>query len=379
MTLAGTPSFFAPEVKLDFENRKPVSRYSPKSDSWSFGLVFLTCLLGNLPTTKNIRELIESLADPLFKTVLTALLQEKPSDRGYLHDVVKKYCTDGAMLFSWSQMETALINETQEFPLLHVAAWEGKETLVWLLESFPNQWPLDLTSKSRGLTVLHLASSRGHVDIFEYLHQNHNQARSEIDFWKRNKEGEGVLAYAARYGHIQILQWMLKNFPKSLVIAHGFTQVTRTLLHCASYVGHLDFIKFLIQELGEDNCQISKLTPVGSNMLHCAAFGGSVDVFKFFFENYGSLFDINACDSFGTVLHVAIGNPYAHENFRPENNNTPERLELVSYICDQIKSLDFFKIKSRYGRKLTALEHAESYDNLTDIANVIRKRMRELQ
>ncbi len=378
MTLVGTPSFFAPEVKLDFENMKPVSRYSPKADSWSFGLVFLTCLLGNLPTTKNIRELIESLADPLFKKILTGLLQEKPSDRAYLHDVVKKYCTDGAMVFSWSKMNIALINETQEFPLLHVASCEGKEILVWLLESFPYQWHLDLTSKSRGLTVLHIASELGHVDVFEYLHQNHNQARSEVDFWRRDINGFDVLVFAARFSRIQILQWMLKNFPKSLVIAHGFTQVTSTLLHWASYGGHLDIIKFLILELGEDNCQISKLDNVGRNMLHCAAFEGSVDVFKFFFENYGSLFDINACDSFGTVLHVAIGHPYANEDLRPENNNTPERLELVSYICDQIKSLDFFEIKSKFAGEVTALEHAESY-NLTDVANVIRKRMQEIQ
>ncbi len=95
MSRTGTIAYMAPELLMGERllrtnpalRRKYLVRYSAMVDSWSFGIVFLHCLTGELPHLDEVREKIATVEDDVLRNVLKALLQEDPLNRKYLHEV----------------------------------------------------------------------------------------------------------------------------------------------------------------------------------------------------------------------------------------------------------------------------------------------------
>ncbi len=95
MSRVGTISYMAPELFMERRllttnpalSRKYLVRYSAMADSWSFGIVFLHCLTGELPYLEEVREKIATVDDDGLRNVLIPLLQEDPLNRKYLHEV----------------------------------------------------------------------------------------------------------------------------------------------------------------------------------------------------------------------------------------------------------------------------------------------------
>ncbi len=98
LTRVGTTAYMAPEMFQerqirDFERKKYLVRYNAMVDSWSLGIVFLHCYHGKLPQdTHQPQEEIFAIKDTgtKLKTVLETLLKQDPSERNYLHKILKQ-------------------------------------------------------------------------------------------------------------------------------------------------------------------------------------------------------------------------------------------------------------------------------------------------
>ncbi len=126
MSRVGTTDYMAPEVLMgerqfrkDPELRKKyLIRCSAMVDSWSFGIVFLHCLTGDIPHLGDIKEKVATVEDKTLRVLLEALLNEDPLDRKYLHevfpDVVKVRVTAKACLL----LKSYCIFKRMESPVL---------------------------------------------------------------------------------------------------------------------------------------------------------------------------------------------------------------------------------------------------------------------
>jgi len=105
------------------------------------------------------------------------------------------------------------------------------------------------------------------------------------------------LFYAAHYGDLQAVKWLLgNNADVNLVDPQRFTA-----LHKAAYRGHLDIVKWLVEER---NMDVYAKNNQGNTALHYAALGGHSEIVKWVVEERNM--DVYAKNNHGnTALHEA--------------------------------------------------------------------------
>jgi ankyrin repeat protein len=200
--------------------------------------------------------------------------------------------------------------------LLHlVALRSGDETVEGTAAIFLEDRTLAL-----GLTALHIAAIKGHIQVFEILHGygsefiEHLQALSEptgraclhwaascgqlqivkllgtlagADFHKlintRDRQGDTPLHLAARYGHTEIVRALLDSLP----VTWNNLQIYRrhTPFWAAVSGGHLEIMKALMLPSNVDEDESSGLTPLAE-----AARNGFIDGVRYLLGLNGDLF-----------------------------------------------------------------------------------------
>ncbi len=260
MTQIGTPSYIAPEILEGESKMKPsernkfFTRYNAKVDSWSFALVFIFCLKGELPSdSKNPRQ-AEASTDPVVNKVIAALHKVDPKERLLLHEALGelKYNLKDARLLCKKNWSFARVN------LLHVAASCDFKTTKWVLDNFVLQDnPLYNVKKQDdyGSTFLHFAAVPGHLDILKYV----KETCDEEVFFLANHYCFTVLHHAAYEGYKDIVEWMLDNFDKERIIQTGFktpaSKGKETVYDVANKNGNTDVCNLLLNALGEKVCK----------------------------------------------------------------------------------------------------------------------------
>ena len=120
-----------------------------------------------------------------------------------------------------------------------------------------------------GITPLHIASTKGHLAMVEYL------LECKCDPLYKWNDGNTPMNCAALEGHLNILQFLItkKNYSP---LTKG--RQSRTLLHNASQEGHLHIVKYLadMQEV-DASCE----DEVGLTPLHLACESGHMGVVKY--------------------------------------------------------------------------------------------------
>lgn len=195
---------------------------------------------------------------------------------------------------SWCLMVSSLsfFGGCFEVRPIHKAAYEGDlEKVKEIIERDPNQINVQ---ESEGFTPLHLASSKGHIEIVEFL-LNHG-ADTELEIFN----GDTPLLVAARYaryGQYETLKTLLEHGAK---VNHK-DETGRTALHDAAMYSGKEVINLLISygadvNAGdEDHC-----TP-----LHQAAMLNNIEAAKALVEHGADIFAKNYYD-YSKPVHKKI-------------------------------------------------------------------------
>ena len=114
-------------------------------------------------------------------------------------------------------------------------------------------------SNKQGMSCLHLAAKYGHFEIVQYLIQNTTANLAQEDIY-----GKSPSYIAAEAGHFRILKCMVDRdkscafykTSKKILLQNKKYARGSTLLHATSHGGHLEILEYLIQSCGCDYCCI---------------------------------------------------------------------------------------------------------------------------
>ncbi len=169
------------------------------------------------------------------------------------------------------------------FGALHMAASKGHFDVVqWLAENYPD----DMKQIYQGMTVLHAAVMSGHLELVRWLSQKDSALIDMVDL-----SGCTVLHLAAREGHLAIVKWLCQEHPK---LCEVVDKESCTVLHRAVEHGHLKVIRWLC---GHCPQLVTMVQQDGSTVLHIAAEGDNSQVVRWLAEAYPDLViegDLNA-------------------------------------------------------------------------------------
>jgi ankyrin repeat protein len=183
-----------------------------------------------------------------------------------------------------------IINPARKKEDLFKAAQNGD---VEAIQNILNEKEMDVdVADENGLTALHLASSRGHLQVAKLLLENGAKINQKGMFDKT------ALHLAATNGHFAVAELLLENGAViDLKHSRGFTA-----LHLAVENSKLELAELLLENGADINPQDSFCrTP-----LHLAAENGKLEAVELLLENGA---DINLQNSFGkTALDVATRN-----------------------------------------------------------------------
>jgi ankyrin repeat protein len=222
------------------------------------------------------------------------------------------------------------LNNAQETPL-HIAASQGNDDIVTFLSVDPrsDEPTTKLNALNRkGLTSLHEAVNNNRISTVIRL----IEARADIALLTQDNRRESPLHMAARKGHSEIVQNLLKaganiaarsiwmgNTPLQLAAENGHLDTVkllievdqtkidsqntgqgRTPLHLASQHNHLSIVNYLI----EAGANIEATDSKKSTPLHLAAESGSVDALNYLISQGAAINALNANGE--NPLHLAI-------------------------------------------------------------------------
>lgn len=181
-----------------------------------------------------------------------------------LHSILSRQCE--SLLASNDTINHSHITDINIFD----AAMSGDlQSLIILLET---QAP-DSIQASTGLSPLHFASSRGHIEIVKHLL---DIAGASVDIM--DKEGETPLLKAAYHGHKDIVCFLIEDH--DAVISHQDNDGW-TALHNACSQDHLDIASYLLDQ----HLNIDTISKLGHTPLINAAAKGNIAIVKYLLEN----------------------------------------------------------------------------------------------
>ena len=154
---------------------------------------------------------------------------------------------------------------TSGLTALHIASWKGHVDIVELL--LAANASVDQEDAKDGWTALHLASRFGYVDIVELL----LAASASVD-QEDAKDGWTALHYASHYGHVDIVELLLAA---GASVDQEDVEDGWTALHYASSSGHVDIVKLLLAAGASVDQEDAK---DGWTALHYASHYGHVDI-----------------------------------------------------------------------------------------------------
>ncbi|KAF7727259.1 hypothetical protein EC973_007872 [Apophysomyces ossiformis] len=170
---------------------------------------------------------------------------------------------------------------------------------------------------STGLTPMHFAASRGHVDIVRCLVEEY-----DVSVDARDKEGETALLKAAYAGHFHTVQYLLSKNAN----VHHKDKDGWTALHNACSRSCLPIVRLLI----EHGARVDARSKMGHTPLINAASKGHISIVEY-------------------LLEEAHANPLIKNNFREAAYDVSAAAG-KSYICEMLE---------KAGRKWWNMRHLE--------------------
>ena len=149
-----------------------------------------------------------------------------------------------------------------------------------------------LSSNPRGVTALHVAAEKGHVEVVRLL----LEAGAKQDAVDSN--GATALHRAAKRGHSEVVRLLLEAGADT-----GRTNdVTVTALHLAARGGHLEVVRLLLETGAKQDVVDSN----GKTVLHCSAESGHLEVVRLLLEDLEAGAKQDAIDSDGVTTMILL-------------------------------------------------------------------------
>ncbi|KAG6546782.1 hypothetical protein Mapa_011728 [Marchantia paleacea] len=265
--------------------------------------------------------------------------------------------------------------------------------------------PADASAQTEGgFTPLHLAASRGHADVIEFL-----LSVQGVDGKAVSQEGFIALHFAASVGHYESVKLLLQKcavnskdyiFGRTALhfaalgghatvaelVASRPADVTSqtaggfTPLHLASSRGHADVVKFLLSLQGIDGNAISS---EGFTALQLAAYGGHYESVRLLLERCADV--VNSVDKvFGrTALHfAALGGGHTRDNYKFDRHAYAAIVELLVKVPgftispkDRVRDLSLLLLAAMQPKHWCNLSVIEKLLQLDAITNTYMKRL----
>ena len=140
-------------------------------------------------------------------------------------------------------------------------------------------------------TCLHIAASRGHVNVCKTLLEEYN-----FDISLTNISGWNVLHYAARSGDLELFQF----FKQKEIDINSKTKRNSNCLHIATVNGHFNLCKTLVEVY---NFDVLTRNVMDWSVLHYAAKSGNLDLFQYFIQLGADVY--SKTNRSLTCLHIA--------------------------------------------------------------------------
>ena len=159
-------------------------------------------------------------------------------------------------------------NEHERVPLLRATLHKQSESIKVLMENGAN-----LTSYVYGKRAIHMAAISGSLDIFKLLVEVYG-----ADIGAKTLHGLTPLHFAAKYGHSDICQYLIKNGAGVNVT----NDAGESPLWFAALLGHANAT--LIKYLVDNGADVKQANNMNWQPLHAAAYRGNLIAIQFFIE-----------------------------------------------------------------------------------------------
>ncbi|KAJ4364387.1 hypothetical protein N0V83_008980 [Neocucurbitaria cava] len=163
------------------------------------------------------------------------------------------------MLLACNRIDPNNLTRAKRQTALHIAASRGHLDIVKLLGNL-----IDINSGSSSKhTPLHLAAASGHTEVVKYLSSQDGIKINSEDRWQHTP-----LLLAAAGGHVEVAKYLINQ---DGVDVNNTSHRGLTLLHFAAQNGHTDMVKLLLdQNFTDPRCKDRG----GNTPLHLSAFSG---------------------------------------------------------------------------------------------------------
>nr|UHS16776.1 Fem1c [Andrias davidianus] len=199
------------------------------------------------------------------------------------------------------------------------AARDGKLRLLCKLlgSKSPAEVAVLVAEQTGGATPLLMAARYGHLDMVQYLLQNCNasvEGGGSVNFDGETIEGAPPLWAASAAGHLRVVQALLEHG----ACVNNTTLTNSTPLRAACFDGHLDIVKYLV----EHKADLEVANRHGHTCLMISCYKGHQDIAQYLLEKGA---DVNR--------KSVKGNTALHD-------------------CAESGSLDIMKMLLKYGAKM---------------------------
>jgi ankyrin repeat protein len=133
------------------------------------------------------------------------------------------------------------------------------------------------SATSQGVTALHMASQKGHLDVVRYLIE---QGGANATATTNHPDGWNALHYASNRGHLPVVQYLVDNGHYANIEA-ATDYRGMNALHHASHGGRLDVVQYLIEQV---HVSVESRDNYGLNALLHASHNGHLAVVQYLTE-----------------------------------------------------------------------------------------------
>jgi ankyrin repeat protein len=166
-------------------------------------------------------------------------------------------------------------------PLYHATKNKHTNAMGLLLECGADPNYVDMTSEnSINESLLHLAVSNGNVDSVQLL------IDYEADIHVRNRFGYSLFDYAAHYGHIDMLEFLISKGANMNAIEIDWG---KHAIHIAACSGSIDSMQWLL----DHDIDVDIKDGSGHTPLHWAAYYDEIDAVRFLISKGANVNNMN--------------------------------------------------------------------------------------